>query len=269
MENYIELIKIIMYFIIYSFFGWIMESVIKTVAQRKPINSGFLHGPFCPIYGFGAIIMLLFLNKFKNNIILLFLSAFFILSLWEYIVGWLLEKIFNTKYWDYTKNKFNIKGRVCLLNSLFWGILGVAFIKYIHPFVMGKIDTINTIYLTICTIILSVTILIDMIITIIKVRNISINLEKIKELSNNIKEKIEELETKQIIKEDLQLTIQNSKENLQQTIEELKYKQTKMRRKLLKQINRLKNAFPTMKSETIEKISEILKEKKENIRKQK
>lgn len=73
MVNYIYIIKLISYFIIYSFFGWVMESVLKTCVQKKPVNSGFLYGPFCPIYGFGAIIMFLFLQRFKDNMILLFI----------------------------------------------------------------------------------------------------------------------------------------------------------------------------------------------------
>ncbi len=256
MENYIYIVKIIMYFIVYSFLGWVMESVIKTVVQKKPVNSGFLYGPFCPIYGFGAIIMFLFLQRFKDNPILLFIIAFFVLSLWEYLVGWMLEKIFRTKYWDYTQNKFNIKGRVCLMNSLFWGFLGVVFIRYIHPFIIEKIDIIKTNDLLFLTVTLSIIMLVDLITSIIKVKNINIKLEKLKEITNTIKEKIDELETKQINKESLQLAI-----------EELKYKQTTIKRKLLKQTNRLKKAFPTMKSETIEKINEFLKEKRESIRK--
>lgn len=256
MENLIEIIKIVMYFIIYSFFGWVMESVLKTIDQKKPVNSGFLYGPFCPIYGFGAIIMFLFLDAFKSNIIVLYIMAFFILSLWEYIVGWGLEKAFNTKYWDYTNYKINIKGRVCLINSLFWGFLGVVFTKYIHPFIMDKVDIINTNDLIFYTVILLIIIIVDTIVSIIKVNNIKLNLEKLKELTSTIKEKIEEKETKKL-----------SKETLEQVINELKYKQTKIRRKLLRQTNRLKKAFPTMKSDTIEKINEFLKEKKENIRK--
>lgn len=258
MENYIYIFKLLMYFIIYSFLGWVMESVLKTIVQKKPVNSGFLYGPFCPIYGFGAIIMFLFLDRFKNNIIILFLMAFFILSLWEYIVGWLLEKIFHTKYWDYTNYKFNISGRVCLLNSLFWGFLGVIFTKYIHPFIIEKIDIMQTRDLILYTTILIVIMIIDMIITIIKLNNIDMNLEKLKEITNNIKDKIDELESKQI-----------SKETLLEAIEELKYKQTKLKRKLLRQTGRLKKAFPNMKSDTIDKINEFLKEKKENLRKQK
>lgn len=255
MENYIYVVKIVMYFIVYSFLGWVMESVLKTVVQRKPVNSGFLYGPFCPIYGFGAIIMFLFLQGFKDKPIQLFVIAFFVLSLWEYCVGWMLEKIFHTKYWDYSKNKFNIKGRVCLMNSLFWGFLGVVFIRYMHPFVIEKIDIIKTNDLFFLTGTLSIIMLVDLIISIIKVKNINIKLEKLKEITNTIKEKIDELETKQINKESLQLAI-----------DELKYKQITIKRKLLKQTKRLKKAFPTMKSETIEKINEFLKEKKESIR---
>lgn len=262
MENYIYITKIIMYFIVYSFLGWVMESVLKTVTQKKLVNSGFLYGPFCPIYGFGAIIMFLFLKDFKDNIILLFLIGFFVLSLWEYLVGWLLEKMFNAKYWDYSNKKFNIKGRVCLLNSLFWGILGVVFITYMHPFISDKIDMLDTNILIFLTAILSITIMVDMIISIIKVKHISINLEKLKEITKNLKEQIDQLETKQINKEELQ-------DGLQQVIEELKHKQTTIKRKLLRQTNRLKKAFPTMKSDVIEKINDFVKEKKESIRSKK
>ena len=97
----INIFQLITYFIIYSFLGWVMESIVRTIAEKKIINTGFLYGPFCPIYGFGAIIMLLFLKTFDKNWIILFLASFVILSLWEYLVGVLLEKMFHTKYWDY------------------------------------------------------------------------------------------------------------------------------------------------------------------------
>lgn len=258
--NFIELLAC---FIIYSFFGWILESVIKTVVQKKFVNSGFLYGPFCPIYGFGAVIMLLFLNSFKDNIILLFIIAFFVLSIWEYIVGWLLEKIFKTKYWDYSEYKFNIHGRVCLLNSIFWGALGVVFINYIHPFIIKKIAIIPQNILIYVISILSLAIIVDLIVSIIKVLHLQTKLEKINQIGETIKEKLEEL--KQVANNNTQI----SKENLQEIIEELKYKQTEIKRKLLKQTNRLKKAFPTMKSEAIEKISEYLNQKIENRKKDK
>ena len=254
--NYLYIVNIIAYFIIYSFFGWVMESVLKTYLQKKPVNSGFLYGPFCPIYGFGAIFMFLFLQEFQNNIILLFIIAFFSLSIWEYIVGWLLEKIFHTKYWDYTQNKFNIHGRVCLMNSLFWGFLGVIFIRYMHPWITSIIDLIPEKILVFNVIMISIAMVVDTIVSAIKVSNIKSKLEKLKEITNTIKEKIEELDKKQV-----------NRESLQRMIDELKYKQTKLRRKLIKQTNHLKKAFPTIKSDTIERINEFLKEKKENARK--
>lgn len=123
------------YFIIYSFAGWLMESIYKTFLQKKLVNSGFLYGPFCPIYGIGTLIMLLFLNRFANNILLLFVTSVIILSVWEYIVGLGLEKAFKIKYWDYSDKKYNLQGRICLSHSIIWGILGVAFIKIMHPYI--------------------------------------------------------------------------------------------------------------------------------------
>ena len=177
-----QILKLLLYFIVYSFFGWIIESVFKSIIQRKFVNSGFLYGPFCPIYGFGAIIMLLFLEPFKQNIILLFCVAFFVLSIWEYIVGCFLEKKFNTKYWDYTDNFLNIKGRVCLQNSICWGILGVVFVIFIHPFTARYIEVLNDQAVIYLDIILSSVLLIDTSITIINMKSFDSTLEKIKEL---------------------------------------------------------------------------------------
>lgn len=130
-----EFIYLLTYFIIYSFLGWVMESIYRSICEKKIINTGFLRGPFCPIYGVGAIIMMTILSGFKDALVVLFLISFIVLTLWEYLVGVLLEKLFKTKYWDYSSHKFNYKGRICLTNSLAWGILGVLFTKYIHPFI--------------------------------------------------------------------------------------------------------------------------------------
>lgn len=251
----INVINILVYFLIYSFMGWILESVLKTIVEKKFVNSGFLHGPFCPIYGIGAIIMYLGLGEFKGSPILVFTLGFLILSIWEYIVGWGLEKVFNTKYWDYSHNKFNIKGRVCLLNSLIWGILGVIFTYIVHPFIEEKIDHIPqgiTLYIII---IVYTYLIIDAIISIIKVRNITIKVEKIKELGETIREKLEKLEELKKIGEEAK---QSNLESLQTIINDLKLKQKKLRLKLYKHIYRLKRAFPTMKSEII---SQILNDK--------
>ena len=110
--------KILFYFAIFSFMGWCLESIYKTIIEKKFINSGFLYGPFCPIYGFGAIIMMNTLGKLPQNPLVIFIAGTIFLTLWEYIVGVILEKIFHTKYWDYSHLKYNFQGRICLKNSI-------------------------------------------------------------------------------------------------------------------------------------------------------
>ena len=109
--------KIVFYFIIYSFLGWCLESIYKTIILKKPINSGFLYGPVCPMYGIGAI-MMIGLSTLSDNIIIIFILSFVVFSLWEYVVAVILEKCFKTRYWDYSDLKFNFQGRVCLKNSI-------------------------------------------------------------------------------------------------------------------------------------------------------
>jgi len=189
----INVLRLFSYFFIYSFFGWILESVYKTIYEKKWVNSGFLYGPLCPIYGTGAIIMILFLSSFKNNIFLLFLVAVIVLSIWEYFVGWLLEKLFNTKYWDYSNNRFNIQGRICMFNSIVWGILGVIFIGLVHPTIEGKIFLIKQNVLLYITIVLTIPFLIDTIKSVMKVKAINKAIDKFKIIGDNLKDKLEEL----------------------------------------------------------------------------
>ena len=230
-------LAIIIYFITYSFLGWVMESIFRSISERKIINTGFLKGPFCPIYGVGAIIMLLFLKRFSDNLIVLFI----VLTIWEYLVGVLLEKLFHTKYWDYSNNKFNFQGRICLMNSIFWGILGVVFVKYIHPLIESLIEKIDFRILIFVYSILGIIILVDAISSIIKVKNIKVTLEKIEKLNNEIKEKLKE-------------------ENVQYLIEQLKYKRNKTILRLYKNVYRLKKAFPAINTK---EITEVLNKKVE------
>ena len=237
------------YFLIYSFLGWIMESIFRSIIERKIINTGFLKGPICPIYGFGAMIMATILSGLSNNIVLLFICAVVLLTFWEYIVGILLEKIFHTKYWDYSDHKINFQGRICLSNSIYWGILGVIFIKYIHPFMqeaLGKIN-IDILYFVVC--ISSFIFVIDVVTSVIKVKNIKSALEKIEELNNEIKEKIKEI--KLITKEQEKLDITK---NVQKIIEDLNEKRNKIILRLYKNVYRLKKAFPAIDTKEIREI---------------
>lgn len=226
-----------------------MESIFRSVCEKKLINTGFLRGPFCPIYGIGAVIMILFLKNFSNNLILLFFISIIVFTIWEYLVGVLLEKLFHTKYWDYSDNKFNFQGRICLMNSIFWGILGVVFIQYIHPFIESIIEKVDIRLLTFIYSIIGIVMLIDAITSIIKVKNIKVTLEKIEELNKEIKEKLKE------ITEEGKTDIL---ENIQNLVEQLKYKRNKTMLHLYKNVYRLKKAFPAIDTK---EITEILNKK--------
>lgn len=256
--------KIILYFIIYSFLGWCLESIYKTIAFRKPTNSGFLYGPFCPMYGIGAILMIA-IGSFSKNIIVVFFTAFIVFSLWEYIVGVILEKLFKTKYWDYSHLKFNIQGRVCLKNSIYWGALGVILIFVIQPFFEKLANAIPMNILIYIDSILCLAILVDTSITVYRIMFIDKKIRQVFEIGENIKEKLAELKNADIIEK-------TYKENAQKFINDLKIRQAILKFKLYKRIVRLRKAFPDMNSENITRFMKQkieLNELKEKIKKYK
>ena len=123
-----------LWLMIYSVIGWIYESTICSIGHRKLINRGFLNGPYCPIYGTGAVLILLVLGRIKNPVLLFFAGAVLTCSL-EYLTSWLMEKIFHARWWDYSKRKFNIAGRVCLIGAVVFGAFSVVLVLFLHPLV--------------------------------------------------------------------------------------------------------------------------------------
>lgn len=122
-----------LYFLWYSFLGWVMETCWTSIRRRQFVNRGFLNGPLCPIYGFGILMMVLLLSRFTTNLIVFYAAAVVTMSAWEYLVGWLLEVTTHMRYWDYSRHKYNLHGRICLQCSLFWGVGAYVAIYWIHP----------------------------------------------------------------------------------------------------------------------------------------
>lgn len=131
-----------MLFIIYSCLGWVMECTLGVIQKHKFVNRGFLIGPYCPIYGVGVVSVSLLLTKFSNNIILLFLLSTIICGTLEYFTSYIMEKIFHARWWDYSKNKFNINGRVCLQTLVPFGIISVIIISFVNPWILSKLYAI-------------------------------------------------------------------------------------------------------------------------------
>ena len=246
----INLIELFTYFIVYSFLGWVMESIVRSICEKKIINTGFLKGPFCPIYGIGASIMFLFLEGFENKPVQLFFIAIILLTAWEYLVGVFLETMFHTKYWDYSDHKINFQGRICLTNSLCWGILGVLFVKYIHPWIQGMIAQIDTELLNYILAILLAVFIVDTITSVIHVKNMKTTLEKIEDINKEIKEKLKEIRSIRKQKEEKKSRV----ENVQQMVKELKKKRNRIILRLYKNVYRLKKAFPAINTSEITQI---------------
>lgn len=145
------------YFILYSFMGWIMESTLFTLRNHRFVNRGFLRGPYVPIYGFGMLLILSVLYPFHHNIPVLFVLSGIVCSVLEFITGYVLEHLFKTRWWDYTKKPFNLGGYICLENSLIWCFLGTFMIVVVQPVMSDIIKAIPFNYLTyLVTIILTI-----------------------------------------------------------------------------------------------------------------
>ena len=172
-------IKIIfLLFIFYSFLGWLMEVTCKLIQYKRFINRGFLMGPICPIYGHGAIIMLILLKDFASNPFILFVMSMLVCTTLEYLTSYFMEKLFSARWWDYSNKKFNINGRVCLRNTLCFGILAIVLVYFLNPFILTYIEKITEPFLSILFYTLLVLYIIDNIISYTIINNFSSTVNK-------------------------------------------------------------------------------------------
>ena len=139
-----EIYQILWFFIIYAFLGWCCEVVYAVAVTGEFVNRGFLNGPFCPIYGFGAVGVVSALTPISDNLPLLFAGSIVLTSVLELLSGFVLEKIFHSKWWDYSDKPFNIGGYVCLAFSLMWGVGCIFVVKLLHPAVTAIVDYLPT-----------------------------------------------------------------------------------------------------------------------------
>jgi uncharacterized membrane protein len=138
-QNFYELVWI---FLIYAFIGWCTEVAYAAVDNGIFVNRGFLNGPYCPIYGCGVVIVVAVLTPLKENLFILFVGSFLLTSLLEFVTGFLLEKVFHNKWWDYSDKPFNIMGYVCLKFSIYWGLACTFVMDIIHPMIYKGVTMI-------------------------------------------------------------------------------------------------------------------------------
>ena len=175
-------------FFIYSFLGWCVEVAFVAITARKVENRGFLNGPVCPIYGCGMLGVLAALTPYRDNFILLFIGGFIICTAVELFGGWVLDKIFHMRWWDYTKNKFNIGGYVCLRFSIMWGLGVVAVMKLVHPPIFALVRRLPKIAGIIIISFLVTIFAIDMVVTLKSLGQLDKVAEDLNNLGNQIKD---------------------------------------------------------------------------------
>ena len=223
-------------FLTYSFLGWCMEVTCKLIQFKRFINRGFLVGPYCPIYGWGALAITLLLQRYTNDISVLFVMAVIVCSFIEYFTSYFMEKKYHARWWDYSNKKFNINGRICLDTMIPFGILGV-FIMYIsNPFFIDIYNNIPEIWLHIIAGILFTLYIIDNIVSSRIISSIHVEEEKI---ADNTEEITNEIATK---------------------IKQLLKQKSWLHRRLV-------NAYPNFRFEKLELIKERLEKQKQKIAK--
>ena len=136
-----------LFFFIYAFLGWVWESCLVSAQQRRWVNRGFLNGPFLPIYGFGALALLVFTLPVQTNPALVFLFGMLGATGLEYVTGYAMEKLFGVKYWDYSRFRWNLNGYICLAASLCWGAFSLLLVNLLHPavaYLVGQLPAWST-----------------------------------------------------------------------------------------------------------------------------
>lgn len=143
------------FFFIYCFFGWIFESTYVSAKTGRFVNRGFLRLPLLPLYGTGAVMMLWVSLPVKDNLLLVYLTGVIAATLLEYVTGWGMERLFKMKYWDYSSQRFNVKGYICLSSSIAWGFLTIFLTEVVHRpiehYVLGLPVMVNIVFVLITT----------------------------------------------------------------------------------------------------------------------
>ena len=195
--NIDKLSMLFIFFITYSVIGWIIEVTCKSIENKHLVNRGFLIGPWCPIYGCGCTLIVLLLSKYSNDFPVLFVMSMIICSVLEYFTSFILEKLFKARWWDYSRWKFNINGRICLETMIPFGILGSLLVYYIQPFMLSIYNKIPTNTSHLIALILLIVFVADYIVSSnvmmkLKINKMDVNKDDTEEITSYVRNAISE-----------------------------------------------------------------------------
>lgn len=212
-------------FMVYAVAGWIMEVTCKSIEAKKFINRGFMIGPYCPIYGWGAIGITILLHRYTDDWVVLFFMSMITCGILEYATSYVMEKLFHARWWDYSRRKYNINGRICLETLIPFGIMGVIVMYITNPFILNNLAKIPENVLNIIAIILFIVFSIDGAISLKIVSNVRTTSTKLNKESKTM-DNTEEItaKVKEILrgKSALNRRLINAYPNLQATLKKKK-----------------------------------------------
>lgn len=277
-------VKYFIWFVFYSCLGWIYESILCSITDKRLVNRGFLSGPVCPVYGVGAIAVIFFLNHNQTRYIELFITGAVLACTIEYITSLILEKLFHVKCWDYSRYKFNFHGRVCLLGAIVFGTFSVLLIKFIHPIIAGYTNLVSDEVLIHFAVGTFSIMAVDLVVTVTHLLCLNGRLKEIQQAmnlhyrdnevskNNSITAKITSLELRGNVEDDadnIKKVFNEIKNSIHSKFENSIYYTDNIRKALTVrklQERRLLKAFPRLKSiryaEALEKVKERIISKK-------
>ncbi len=188
-----SLYQLLWLFFIYAFLGWCCEIGYCGLKEGHFVNRGFLNGPWCPIYGCGGVLIVLCLTPISNNMFFLFFGSLAICSAIEFLTGFVLEKIYRARWWDYSDKKFNIMGYICLEFSIIWGFFGIFLMKLIHPLIFGLVSHMSNIVGYICVCFVSAVFITDLVITVLTINKMQNMIKNADEISEKIRDATERI----------------------------------------------------------------------------
>lgn len=281
-----ELYFIALYFFVYGFLGWCTEVAFAAWKEHRFVNRGFLNGPICPVYGIGVTLVVHFLSPYRSNLIILYITSTILVTALEWLTGFILERVFHNKWWDYSNMPLNLNGYVCLLFSLIWGIACVLIVDFIHPVIHKLLLYIPVIVGVIILIILGIGMFADLYVTasgILKMNKRLAAMQEIADELHEISDKIGEniykntiaaMETQDAIKDSVTEKQEELKDSFTAKQEEFKdslaAKQMEFKDSFaLKQEEILGNLTERREeiSETLDTVSDELKERIASLRK--
>lgn len=251
-------------FILFSFIGWICEVIyVGVTSAHKFVNRGFLHGPICPVYGFGGVVILMLPPSLYSTWIPLFLASMILCTTVEYFVSWLMEKLFHTRWWDYSHYKIQLNGRICLLNSILFGFLGVVVIHFVYPLMTDLLNSLGQTWISISGMIILAVLSVDIFFTVRKLVDFANVMKKLKDFGETLNSHYGQEEW---FKKDSFMDMINS------VIERAENRKEEFSQKILEKIEKLQNLhlpsvesflkkFPSIKSAKYREELNMIKEK--------